>query len=138
MTRRFLPSGSPEYLRRTDDWLSFPNTHGSQTSFNFPFALETAARLLQVTPVDGVTPYERRYGSRPDVSYVRTFGCRVLVLNPSKYPKYGPRARPDILLSLRMPQYSFETYKAWDVKTSRVIHSRDVVFFEENAGYRNT
>ena len=104
---------------------------GLNARYFLPFALETAARLLQVTPVEGVTPYQRRFGSRPDVSYVRTFGCRVLVLNPSKYPKYGPRARPGILLSFGMPQYSFGTYKVWDVRTRRVVHSRDVVFFED-------
>ena len=59
------------------------------------------------------------------------FGCRVLILNHSKYPKFGPRARPGVLLSFGMPNYSFGTYKLMDAETRRVVYSRDVVFFED-------
>lgn len=76
-------------------------------------------------------PSERRFGEKPDVGVVRVFGCRELVHNPSPYPKRKPRARDAVLLSFGMTQFSFGTYKLWDLQSKSVIYSRDVHFFED-------
>jgi hypothetical protein len=33
---------------------------------------------------DGITPYERFYGMKPDVGHIRAFGCIVRVMLPSE------------------------------------------------------
>lgn len=48
-------------------------------------AMSTFMYLRNRTPTsanDGVTPYERFYGMKPDVSHIRTFGCAVRVALP--------------------------------------------------------
>ena len=80
---------------------------GAKLSENhfLPFAVETAAVLHNYTPRDGKTPFELRFGSKPDVGCVRVFGCKVLIHNPNPYPKQNPRAREGILLSFGMPSF---------------------------------
>lgn len=43
---------------------------GLDPKWYLPFALETAARLYQITPVNGITPFELRFGRKSDVSFV--------------------------------------------------------------------
>ena len=47
-------------------------------------AMNTFMYLRNRTPMranEGVTPYERFYGMKPDVGHIRTFGCIVRVTN---------------------------------------------------------
>ena len=99
--------------------------------FFLPFALETAVVLHNITPRDGTTPHQLRYGGKPDASRVRVFGCKALVHNPPSHPKHRPRAREAILLSFGMNSFSHGTYKLWDLKARKVVYCRDVTFFKD-------
>ena len=50
------------------------------------FGLDTAAYTRNRIPVKGqvVTPYEKFWGVRPDISHLRVFGCKATLFVPSK------------------------------------------------------
>jgi GAG-pre-integrase domain len=52
----------------------------------WPYAFHHFLRLYNITPHAGrkVTPHELQYGEPPDLSRLRTFGCRVYVYPPGK------------------------------------------------------
>src|SRR5258706_5719515 len=78
---------------------------------------------------DGVTPYERFYGVKPDVSHIRTFGCAVRVTLPrEKLGKLENRGEMGYLLG-----YKYEGgYRVWMPRIG-VREVRDVVFYEGTA-----
>jgi hypothetical protein len=58
-------------------------------------AIRTAAHLSQYAPASGAggrTPYERWTKTKPDVSHLREFGCRVFVLRDGHNPKWMPKS----------------------------------------------
>lgn len=56
------------------------------------YAFVTAAYLYNRTPiVNDPTPYERRNGSKPDISNTRVWGCEVRVPEPDNFPKSTER-----------------------------------------------
>lgn len=97
--------------------------------------ISTAAYLRNRCPsrsLDNVTPFEARFGVKPDVSNLKTFGCKAYALNkdPSKN-KLGPKSKICVFIG-----YSDESkaYRLWDPASKRIIKSRDVVFDEDSRG----
>ena len=94
-------------------------------------ALMTATYLRNRSPtisVIGMTPYEAWTGKKPSVDHLRIFGSACFAHVPKdERKKLDPKAREAILLG-----YGTETkgYRLYDVKTSKVFFSRDVVFNE--------
>ena len=96
------------------------------------YAFVTAAYLYNRTPtVSQPTPYERRYGSKPDVSNIRVWGCEVRVLDPTIYPKSKPRTFDGWLIGFPHYTFSHGTYTVYTKRTGKVIHTRDLVFLED-------
>ena len=101
-------------------------------------AIATAAYIRNRCPsrnLDEITPFEARFGHKPDVSNLRTFGCKAYALN--KEPgrsKLGPKSKPCIFMG-----YSDESkaYRLWDPAGRKIIKSRDVIFNEESKGLPN-
>ena len=79
--------------------------------------------------LDGRTPYELWHGTKPDISYLRSFGCKVLFLNktPNK-GKFEPRAIDGILVGY---DDTSKGYRIWVPKDRKIIVARDVKFLDE-------
>jgi len=95
-------------------------------------AMTTFMYLRNRTPTranEGVTPYERFYGMKPDVGHIRTFGCTVRVTLPSeKLGKLEDRGAMGYLMG-----YKYEGgYRVW-IPRIGVREVRDVTFYEGTA-----
>ena len=96
-------------------------------------ALVTANHIRVRSPVVGksATPWELFHGTKPDVSQLRTFGCRAHVHVPAQLrKKMDPRSQPGIMVG-----YAPHS-KAWRIllDNGRLTHSRDVLFDETQLG----
>ena len=96
-------------------------------------AVSTAVFILNRSPtksVDGKTPFEAWHGRKPDVSFMRTFGCVVHVRETRPgLKKLDDRSRRMIFVGY---QPGTKGYRAYDPETKRVSITRDAVF-DENA-----
>lgn len=93
-------------------------------------AAATAAHLLNRIPCRGnnKTPEEMWTNEIPDLSNLRVFGCKALVHVPKeKRKKLDNKSTECIFMG-----YSYESkaYRLFDVKSNKIVLSRDVVFFE--------
>ena len=75
-----------------------------------------------------MTPYEAWSGIKPDVSFLRVFGCSAYAHIPKieRY-KLDSKARKCVMLGYGTSQ---KGYRLYDVEEMKVVHSRDVVFDE--------
>ena len=94
-------------------------------------AVSTAVFILNRAPtksLDGMTPFEAWHGRKPDVSFLRTFGCigHVKKTKPN-LPKLEDRSSPMVFLGY---ERGSKAYRLYDPQARRVVVSRDVVFDE--------
>lgn len=95
-------------------------------------AFLTAVYLINHVPsrvINNQTPLERLFGTKPNYTFLRIFGCAVWPnLHPFNKHKLEFRSKQCIFLG-----YSslHKGYKCLDVATGRVYFSRDVVFDEQ-------
>ena len=93
--------------------------------------IHTAAYLRNRSPtksIVGKTPYEEWFGKKPNVSHLRIFGSKVIVLDKQPHrSKLKTRGNEYILIG-----YSEEAkaYRLWNPTTHKIIKSRDVIFYE--------
>jgi hypothetical protein len=92
----------------------------------------TAAFILNCSftrSVDGMTPHEAWYGRKPDVRFLRIFGCvgHVKVAGPH-LRKLDDRSTPMVFIGYEIGS---KAYRMYDPATKRLHVSRDVVFDEE-------
>lgn len=81
-----------------------------------------------------MTPYEKWYGKRPNISHLRVFGCSAFAHIPDEYRrKLDQKAE-----KLRFVGYSASSkgYRLYDEKTRQVKVRRDVVFNETDFSLR--
>ena len=84
--------------------------------------------------VHNITPHEKFYGKKPDLSHVRIFGSIAFVHIPDeKQQKLDHKSEKCILVG-----YSYEQkgYKCFNPSTRKVRVSRHVVFNESASCYR--
>ncbi|EZA56039.1 Copia protein, partial [Ooceraea biroi] len=74
------------------------------------------------------TPFEKWTGRRPSVAHLRTFGCKVYILDksPSK-GKFEARGREGIFIGYLEVS---KAYGVWIPKDRKVHVSRDIKFFD--------
>ena len=94
-------------------------------------SMTTAVYLLNRSPtksVDGQTPFEVWHGYKPDVSYLRVFGCvaHVKVTKPNP-AKLDDRSTPMVLFGYEPGSAAYHVY---DPVKNRVHVSRDIIFDE--------
>jgi hypothetical protein len=94
-------------------------------------AVTTAVFVLNrsfTRSVEGRTPYEAWYGVKPDVKYLRVFGCRAhaKVTKPN-LKKLDDRRQPMVMLGY---EPGGKAYRLFDPTSKRVHVSRDIVFDE--------
>ena len=96
-------------------------------------AVSTAAYLRNRCPTStflGATPYERWFGSKPNVDHLRIFGCPVYVHTPDqKRRKLDPKAFKGLFVGYPA---GTKGYKIFDPDTRKMVCSRDVSFLEDS------
>ncbi|CAO2038735.1 unnamed protein product [Urochloa humidicola] len=97
-------------------------------------AVSTAVFILNRSPtkaLKGATPFEAWHGRKPDVSFLRTFGCvaHVKVTKPGA-SKLDDRSTPMVFLGY---EQGSKAYRLYDPRARRVHVSRDVIFDENRA-----
>ena len=96
-------------------------------------AVNTAVYLHNRSPTVALkdkTPYECWYGSKPNVSNLRVFGCLSFVHNlDGKRQKFDPKASKAIFVGY--PQDT-KGYKLYDLSSKRFVRSRNIIFYENN------
>jgi hypothetical protein len=95
-------------------------------------AVATAVFLLNRAPTKALndkTPYEALYGTKPDVHYLKIFGCLGYVKKVSVHlPKLADRSSVMVFIGY---QPDSKAYRMYDPKTQKLVVSRDVVFEEQ-------
>ena len=75
-----------------------------------------------------MTPYEVWKGNKPNVNHLCIFGCSAYAHIPKdERSKMDPKAKKSIFLGYGI---SVKGYRLFDTDTSKVFHSRDVIFNE--------
>jgi len=94
-------------------------------------AIQTAAYLLNrsyTTALNNVTPAELWFGSKPDISNLRVFGCKAYLLKPNHTRnKFDEKSELFTLIG-----YNNHGYRLWDPKNKRIINGRNIKFDETN------
>ena len=98
--------------------------------------MTTVVFILNHAPtkvLKGKTPFEAWHGHKPNVSFLRTFGCFCHVKNTKPHlSKLEDRSIPMVLLGYAE---GTKAYRLYDPRGGRVVVSRDVVF-DKKAGTR--
>ena len=94
-------------------------------------AVRTVVFILNYAPtksLKGTTPFEAWHGRKPDVSFLRTFGCvgHVKKTKPN-LAKLEDRSTPMVFLGY---ERGSKAYRLYDPASSKVVMSRDIVFNE--------
>ena len=93
--------------------------------------MTTTVFILNRAPtkaLKGKTPFEAWHGRKPNVSFLRTFGCVSHVKNTKSHlDKLEDRSTPMVLLGY---EEGSKAYRLYDPKGDKVVISRDVVFDE--------
>src|SRR6185312_1385971 len=97
-------------------------------------AVSTEVFILNRSPtkaLKGMTPYQAWYGRKPNVSYLRTFGCigHVKTVKPG-LGKLEDRSTKMVFLGY---EDGTKAYRLYDPAREKVVVSRDVVFDEAAA-----
>ena len=96
-------------------------------------ALSTYAYLRNRSPtklLSRITPHEAWYGTKPDISSIRIFGCSAYAhVTKVERRKLDLKARKCIMLGYGTTQ---KEYRLYDLERTKVIHNRDVVFNKDS------
>jgi len=97
-------------------------------------AISTAAYLCNRSPtrsLEGKTPFEAWYGSKPDLHHLKRFGCDAyLHLPPSKRTKLESKTRCCTMLGY--VNNTTKQWRVWDPVERRVTNAADIVFDEKS------
>ncbi|GJY98317.1 putative RNA-directed DNA polymerase [Tanacetum coccineum] len=85
--------------------------------------------------IDDKTPFELVFSQKPDYDNMRVFGCLTYHRNTdTRGDKFEERGRPEVFMGY--PQGT-KGYKILDIKTGKIIISRDTKFFEEKFPFKS-
>ena len=98
-------------------------------------AISTGNYLHAQSPTssnNGMTPYEKFIGRKPEVCHLRRFGCKAFKTLPATHhSKFGTRA--DALFMLGYVHDSTTIWRFWDPCRRQVIQASNVTFTESDA-----
>src|ERR1700761_9009714 len=86
---------------------------------------------LPTSSLDGRTPYEKLYKSKPDLSRAHKFGCRVFVKRDAKPSKLGERGHEGIWIG--PSNETDDGHRIYWKKSGTVTVERNVVFTERSS-----
>jgi len=99
-------------------------------------AISTANYLHARSPTssnNGMTPYEKLFGRKPEVRHLRRFGCKAFKTLPATHrSKFVTRA--DTLFMLGYVHDSTTIWRFWDPHRRQVIQASNVTFSEVGLG----
>ncbi|KAJ9556427.1 hypothetical protein OSB04_011041 [Centaurea solstitialis] len=102
-------------------------------------AFQTAVYLINRLPtpiLDSKTPFHTLYGTNPNYSKLKTFGCLCYPwLRPYSTSKLDPRSQPCLFLGYSVAK---SAYKCLHLSTQRLYHSRHVVFIEDQFPFKTS
>ena len=109
----------------------------------WPKLIRTAAYLRNrspLAPLSHLTPYKKRYGSRPSLNHLRTIGSTVYYYKkPVQSNKLGPRARKFTLIGFKgnsiyqvQDSQSQQVQRVKDITIFKTIKAQDIPFQGEN------
>lgn len=98
-------------------------------------AVNIAAYILNKVLIRAMiskTPYELYKGRKPNISHLRSFGCKCFVLNNGKHPlgKFDAKSDEAIFLGYAL---NLKAYGVFNKRSLIIEESIDVVFDESNA-----
>ena len=101
-------------------------------------AVATAAyvRNRVVTSSTGVTPYERWYGEKPDVSQLKVFGCTAHALVPEQERRKWDRKTQCLRFVGYGSTFGVKGHRLFDERRRKLVVRRDVTFDETNFGQK--
>ncbi|GJY39787.1 retrotransposon protein, putative, ty1-copia subclass, partial [Tanacetum coccineum] len=135
-TPPYTPQHNRVSERRNRTLLDMVRSMMSQTTLPksfWDYALESAARILNMVPTKKVdkTPYEIWHRQAPKLTYLKVWGCEVLVKRDTltKPNKLEPESLKCIFIG-----YPKETmgYSFYNPSENKVFVARNVEFFESN------
>ncbi len=108
--------------------------HAGAHKHFWPYAVKQAVAIVNCVRLhNGKTPYEWWTGKRPDLLQFKVFGCDVDVHNTiapnAKHEKFA--ARSSLCMYLGLSESMPATHLAYDPKTNKIVHTRDISFREE-------
>lgn len=91
-------------------------------------AVQTSAYLLNRSPSEAVnvTPAEKWFGKRPNISNIHKFGCDAHAKVLGYLKKLEPRSK-----RYKLVGYAPNGYRLWDNEARTIIIARDVIFENE-------
>lgn len=96
----------------------------------WPELIRTAAYLRNRSPsapLSHLTPYEKRYGSKPSLDHLRTISSTVYCYKkPVQSNKLGPRAKKFTLIGFE----GNSIYRVWDSQSQQVHRVKDITIFK--------
>ncbi|KAD4584331.1 hypothetical protein E3N88_21932 [Mikania micrantha] len=134
---QLTPPGTPQHNgvseRRNRTLLDMVRSMMSRANLPHSFwsyALETAARIVNMVPTKKVdkTPYELWYGRKPNLSYLRVWGCEAYVKRETSN-KLDPRGEKVIFVGYPKETKAYYFYHSTDKK---VFIARRAIFLEED------
>lgn len=107
--------------------------HSSMPLVYWDDAFNTATYLINRLPtpvLDGQSPYEKLFGTKPDYKMHKIFGCLCFPhLRPFNNTKLQLRSTPCVFLGY---SNQHKGYKCLDISSKRMYVSRHVLFYEFN------
>ena len=97
------------------------------------YAITHSVCLQNRTALPGrTTPYQHTFGTQPDISHVRIFGCAALAyLEKEKRHKLDFKTEECVYLGIS-PRHSHDTHTLLKISTKKVIYRRNVSFNERS------
>lgn len=102
-------------------------------------ATKCSVFLLNRSPAsslpEAMTPYEAWYGQKPNLGFLKVFGCRAAAHVPDELrtkTDWTSKSSPCIFVGYSETE---NLYELWDVEKATIIRKRDVVFWEHQMGH---
>lgn len=133
-------NGISERMNRTIMEMTRSMLHQAELALKlWAEAANTAVYIRNMCPtvaVTGMTPYERWFGKKPNISHLRVFGCDAFVHIPDqKRRKLEGKSSKYVFIGYHG---SYKGYKFYDPENNRMFISRDATFLEDKFGYIQT
>ena len=84
--------------------------------------------------LDSQTPFEAWYGKKPNLGFIRVFGCRAQVHVPREIRSktmWDSKSTDCILIRYSDTE---NLYELWDIAKGTILRRRDVIFWEDQLG----